>query len=231
MQIFLPEEGELKGVLYLLHGLTGNYLDWGRFSPLAHLAENLPLLIVIPEGGRSYYANYPDARAERYEDHIMDSVRSFIEQRFHVVRTEIIGGLSMGGYGAVMLALRHPDVFAGVSAHSSPFFFTNTPRPNNKDREEMAARLPKPDYDCFALARKFKEPRNSGTMPHIRFDCGSDDYLVNENRAFRDHLETLDLPFVYNEYPGKHNWNYWNNRLPEILDFAGACAERGCSHG
>lgn len=112
-------------VLYLLHGYMQNYSVWGRNLGAAYYARQIgDLIVVMPDAGNSWYVNYAqsaDGQLNNWEDHIIRDVIGHVDANF---RTEArregraIGGLSMGGYGALMLALRHPDMFVSASSTS-----------------------------------------------------------------------------------------------------------------
>jgi S-formylglutathione hydrolase FrmB len=108
-------------VLYLLHGGGGGFRDWSNYSDVAGYAER-GLILVMPEGNSSYYTNSADRPQDRYEDYIVHDLISDVESRFPAStgRTHrAIAGVSMGGFGAVVLALKHPDVFVFVGGLSS----------------------------------------------------------------------------------------------------------------
>ena len=110
-----------------------------------------------------------------------------------------IGGLSMGGYGAMRLGLRHPDLFASVWAHSSAFHIHNM--------MGEAAGGDRVDLDVFAVATQaVRRP-----MPVIGFDCGTEDTgLIEGNRQLHQHFTTLGIAHDYREHPGGHDWAYWD---------------------
>jgi putative tributyrin esterase len=114
--------GQKLTVVYLLHGGGGGFRDWSNYSDVARFAES-NLLLVMPEGGSSYYTNAVDPPRDRYEDYIVHDLISDVESRFPVALgrpNRAIVGISMGGFGAVKLALRHPDLFSFVGGISSP---------------------------------------------------------------------------------------------------------------
>ncbi|MBP9212044.1 MAG: esterase family protein, partial [Bacteroidetes bacterium] len=123
--VILPE-GYHKGeerfpVLYLLHGLGGSYTNWVEKTGLIRYAKDHRLIIVTPDGGDGWYSNSPLVPNARYEDHLMIDVIPSVEKKYRTIRTKFhrsIAGLSMGGYGAVKLALKYPGMFffaAGIS--------------------------------------------------------------------------------------------------------------------
>ncbi|HUU42680.1 MAG TPA: alpha/beta hydrolase family protein [Planctomycetota bacterium] len=221
MNLILPDRVKTRRklcVLVQLHGLSDDHTAWMRRTSIDRYVSELPLVVVMPDGGRSFYCDAPDGPA--CETFLMKDVLGFVE-RFFPVRTDrrgrAIGGLSMGGYGAMKLALKYPDRFASVVSHSSAFDFGHS---------EM--RLERPEFarilggaasggkdDLFAVAEGLDRRR----APAIRFDCGRDDGLIGSNRRFHKHLMKLKIAHRYREYPGAHNWAYWDEHIQEALRF------------
>ena len=121
MNVFLPSVGKPPyPVFYLLHGLSDDYSIWQRRTRLEVYAANLPLIIVMPDGLRNFYTDNEVGPA--YGKYIGEELPSFIEQHFRTKTTRdsrCIGGLSMGGYGALRNALKYADRYCSVHSHSS----------------------------------------------------------------------------------------------------------------
>ena len=117
------QNGSRLPVVYLLHGGNGGFRDWTNYSEVARFAEHY-LILVMPEGDESYYTNFREHAQDRYEDYIVIDLISDVGTRFPAAsgrQNRAIAGISMGGFGAVKLALKHPDLFAfagGLSPHS-----------------------------------------------------------------------------------------------------------------
>jgi putative tributyrin esterase len=110
MYVILPEGEGPFPVLYLLHGLSDDYSVWMRRTRIEVYAEKYPLIIVMPDGHRSWYVNDPRLGGLAYEDLIVKDVVGLVDRTFPTVRSRegrAVAGLSMGGYGAIMLGLRH----------------------------------------------------------------------------------------------------------------------------
>ena len=207
-------------VLYLLHGLSDNQTIWGRHVPVADLVGELPLIVVMPDGGKSFYCNNPAPGGDRYEDHIIDDVIGFVDRTFPTVASRegrAIAGNSMGGFGAFVLALRHPRTFCAAVSLSGAMGFAHGPLPKANDYvAQVAAALPAGKYDLYRLA---EHARDAGALPALRMDCGTEDFLYEDNRAFHAHLEGLHVPHEYVERPGDHSWTYWREHFGETLEF------------
>jgi putative tributyrin esterase len=221
MNVIFPHKSEFKGpfaVMYLLHGLSDDHTIWCRRTSIERYVQELPLIVVMPDGGRGFYTDAVEGMA--YERHIMEDVMGFVERMFNV-RTDregrAIGGLSMGGYGSMKLALKYPDVFGSVVAHSGVYDMRHLVRP---EAPAEFKRIFGPDPvgspdDVFALASEIDREK----LPAIRFDCGVDDGLIEHNRALHAHLEELDISHEYDEYPGAHDWAYWDEHVKEAIAF------------
>ena len=219
MNVILPEGEGPWPVLYLLHGLSDDHSAWQRRTSLERHAAALPLIIVMPDGHRSFYCNDPRPGGGRYEAHLVQDVVGFIDRTFPTIPRRggrAVAGLSMGGYGAIMLALRHPDVYSVACSHSGALFFTHRPNAKRPDVQAYAKALGPKTYDCFDLARKLKRSKRRLAL---RLDCGTDDGLLAANREFHAHLAKLGLAHEYAEFPGGHNWAYWDEHVQQTLGF------------
>ena len=130
--IVLPRDYETSGknypVLYLLHGLTSNYTAWGRLGVQYH-ARNYNLIVVMPDAGNSWYVNWAKndpGHLNNWEDYIIKDLIPHVDRNFAPIANRAgrgINGLSMGGYGAITLGLRHPDLFCTIGSHSGALRF------------------------------------------------------------------------------------------------------------
>ncbi len=222
MTVLLPQDAEGAGpypVLYLLHGLSDDDTIWTRRTSLERYVSGMPLILVMPDGGRGFYTDARNGYA--YESHIMEDVIGFVERFLPAVperNGRAIGGLSMGGYGAMKLALKHPDRFCSAVVHSSVFDIQRLLQ-DSEHADELALIFgddaAEGGNDPFRLAQE-ADPE---ALPVIRFDCGTDDRLIDHNRAFHAHLEELGVEHEYGEFPGGHEWAYWDRRVQEALQF------------
>ncbi len=224
MTVLLPDTCESEGpysVLYLLHGLSDDHTIWQRRTSVERYAADLPLIIVMPDGGRSFYCDA--AHGPAYEAHIIQDVIGFVDRFYHTKACRegrAIEGLSMGGYGALKLGLKYPDLFGSIVAHSSCPLIASEPLEGREDLEPELRRIfgDSPlggKDDLLALAERL-DPKMA---PPLRMDCGTEDFLLDQNRRFHARLEELGVPHEYEEFPGSHEWGYWDQRVQEGLAF------------
>jgi putative tributyrin esterase len=196
-------------VLFQLHGFSDDSHAWINNSNLARYLEEkaYPFLVILPDGGISYWSNV--SASERYEDFIVNDLIENIANTFNIRSGKaVIGGLSMGGNGALRLAFRHPDLFASVWSHSAALWDRKTLL------EKLAYLKNVEDLDIYEVAEK----ANKEKLPVIGFDCGRQDFLIEENRRFHQHLLSLQIPHTYKEHTGKHEWGYWDRYIKDALD-------------
>lgn len=224
--VMLPERQAGKGpypVWYLLHGLSDDYSAWLRWTSLERYVRDLPLIVVLADGHRSFYTDATDGFA--YEQAIVRDLLSFVDQHFRTVRSakgRAIGGLSMGGYGAMKLGLKYPHLFGSVNAHSGVYLHVKE-RWWEKEDNPWAAEQRRiygteqacKENDPFALAAALKPER----APAIWMDCGVDDFLLRDNRELHAHLKKLGIRHTYKEFPGGHSWAYWDEHIQQALAF------------
>jgi putative tributyrin esterase len=211
-------------VLYLLHGLSGSFDSWETRTNLVHYAEKYQFLIAMPDAGDSWYVNSATVPADRYEDFIADDFISEVETNWRVMNAphrRAIAGLSMGGYGALKFALRHPGVFAFAGSISGAL---NAPGELATERPDFAKKLSevfgpagsetRAKNDIYAMARELKPTDNL----YLYVDCGNGDWLLSSNREFAKVLSEKKFRYEYHEFPGMHSWEYWDHRLPDLLE-------------
>jgi len=218
----LPAEKKLP-VVYLLHGAGGGFRDWSNYSDVSHYAES-GLLLVMPEGESSYYTNAVDPPGDRFEDYIVQDLISDVEARFPAAAgrsNRAIVGISMGGFGAVKLALRHPDQFvfaAGISAAIDVPRRAFTVRRLQQSRHYAAIFGPsgsqtRRDNDPFYLARS----ANPAGAPYFFLTCGEQEGLLRTNREFASLLAQRHFQYEFHTARGGHDWNQWNAWLPDVF--------------
>lgn len=219
--VVMPESYTVTGkpypVLYLLHGWSGNYAGWLTEAPqLRQHAETYQMLIVCPDGGYdSWYIDSPVDSTVRYETHLTKEVVPYIDYYYHTRSDKTgraISGLSMGGHGALSLAIRHPDIF-GAAGSMAGGLDLRMFKKNNWDLEGVLGAPSEywqnwEDYSVVNLVPRLKRQ----DLPLI-IDCGLGDFFLEANREM--HQLLLDAKYLheYTERPGEHNRDYWGNAV------------------
>ena len=186
-------------VLYLLHGLTGDYKDWSTRTNLAEYSKTIPVIIVMPDAGNSWYTNAADGTS-KFEDYIATELPADVVQKYRTINSRhgrAIAGLSMGGYGALKLALKRPAQFSVVGSFSGAFEVTREGQLERLIGAAESDRLrqifgpadspTRKENDVFTLAAAL---RPAGA-PYIYIDCGTSDVLVASNRQIIEALEQV----------------------------------------
>lgn len=222
--VIIPETGTGPyPVLYLLHGLSGNHTVWVRRTSIERYVQNVPMLVVMPDTGRGWYSDSVTVPHAAYETALARDLIAFIDRTFNTVATRegrVIGGQSMGGYGAVKLALKYPHLFRAAFSHSGALLLDDAlsvaPEWKDEFRLIFGDGLTGGRDDLWAVAAN----ADRSNLPALRLDCGVGDGFLEINRTFHRHLESLGIPHDYVEHPGMHAWDYWDVHIQESIEFA-----------
>lgn len=211
--------------LYLLHGYSGSCNDWLLGSLAQEMAGKYNLAIVMPSGDNSFYLD-GKGTGRAYCQYVGQELVEYISKTFGLSNHKedtFIGGLSMGGFGAIHTGLAYPETFGKVIALSSALI-TNKIKNMQEDFKDPIA-----DYDYYTLMfgdltkldtsvnnpeyliHKSKEEGKS--IPSIYMACGTEDFLIEQNREFHNFLIKENVAVEYVEGPGVHNWDFWNRYL------------------
>jgi S-formylglutathione hydrolase FrmB len=223
-------------ILYLLHGLGDNeqtLVHSGGMNLVEDLWEQRELgefLIVTPAGGASFYINSHDGQ-RRYEDFFLQEFLPGVEKRYRALSgrgSRGIAGISMGGYGALHIAFRHPQLFAGVGAHSAALI-EKMPNISAQNSRQLSRLRVLGDAFGSPFDPAFWNQNDPVTIARtanlaglkIYFDCGSeDDYGFDSGALALDKLLTSrHIPHEFHLYSGGHNWIYFAEHLPALLAF------------
>jgi putative tributyrin esterase len=244
--IVLPttyESGDKRyPVLYLLHGLSSNYTAWARMN-VPKYAKGYDLIVVMPDAGNSWYANWAESdesQKNAWEDAIIKDLIGHIDSTYRTIAKRegrAINGLSMGGYGGLMLGLKHPDLFCSIGSHSGAVAFAKGVGDRLRSGEALRTRNTPSDQPNPAIGiegfnsqvertpkgKLFVKPEDADAydpfklvltvpkdkLPHIYIDCGTEDRLLKSNQDLVKVLMENKIPFTYAESPGAHNGPYW----------------------
>lgn len=224
-----PEmQEEQYAVLYLLHGYSGTYDNWIKKKPeLQDLASEYGVIIVCPDGQDSWYIDSPIDPKMQFETYITKELVSFIDNHYRTIadpKFRAITGLSMGGHGAMSLALKHPDIYWQCGSMSGGLDIVPFPlKWKIKDRlgvyEENKDSWK--EHSVQGIAEKLES-----TDQRIIFDCGVSDFMYNVNEALHKTLVEKKIAHDYISRPGNHSWKYWCNSIDfQMLFFSKGFAE------
>jgi putative tributyrin esterase len=225
-RVLLPKDygnGGRFPVLYLLHGVYGDYRNWDTSTGLENYARNMHFLIVMPDADNSWYTNSATVPGNRFEDYIAKDLIAEIDQKYSTIgdgHSRAIAGLSMGGYGAIKLGLNYPDLFAFAGSLSGAL---NAAQNLDALRPDFRANLrevfgeessrTRTEGDVFALLDSSHET----PYPYFYLACGTADFFLDTNRAFALQLSSRKLAYEYHETAGGHSWKYWDTALQPML--------------
>ena len=234
-------------VVYLLHGYTDNESGWVQFGEVNMAADRAiadreipPMIIVMPDGGVTWYVNdyrnkvrFEDMFIQEFIPHIDSTYRTRPEREFRGV-----AGLSMGGWGTLVYALRHPDVFAACAAFSAAVWPDDEIVSMKQDTwDKVVGPVLGPGlagnnrltphfrmYSPLELAKTL--PEDSLKKVRYYIDCGDDDFLIKGNCALHILLNDRKIPHEFRVRDGAHTWVYWRTGIVDGLSFIGRSFNR-----
>lgn len=244
--VYLPQDYETSQrtypVVYLLHGFTDDNTGWLQFGEINRYADKAiengtipPMIIIMPNGDSSWYINSYDG-AEKYEDFFIKEFMPFVEKEFRIKaekRYRGIAGLSMGGFGTLILSLKHPDLFAAAAALSAGIFsdsqllsLTDEEYSNVLGRVygrnlEGKDRLNSTWKENSVLSLVADKPGKDLSKVRYWIDCGDDDFLTTGNCLLHIALTEKQVPHEFRMRDGAHNWTYWRTGITDALHFIG----------
>ncbi|MFZ4521490.1 MAG: alpha/beta hydrolase [Bacteroidales bacterium] len=209
-------------VVYLLHGYGDIYSQWVRRVPaIKEYADQMKIMIVCPDGGiSSWYFDSPIDSDYRYDTHISKEVVKYIDEHYRTIpdrQHRAITGLSMGGHGALYLALRHPEIFGAAGSMSGGVDLR--PFPNGWDISKRIgnAITNKENWQNMSVITMVEKKQ---LLPvSMMIDCGTDDFFYHVNQQLHQKMLELKIPHDYIERPGSHSWEYWENAIEYQLVF------------
>lgn len=242
--IFLPagydHTSRRYPVLYLLHGYSDNEMGWTQFGEVEGIAtrsmetsEVTPMIIVMPDAAVTWYINDVGGK-NRYEDFFIQEFIPFVDSVYRTRATKefrAVAGLSMGGFGSLIMAMKHPDLFAACVPLSAAVWM-----------DEEIINTPDQAWDRYygdlygkglkGKARLNEHYRKNSILDIVKnntvdklktvryyIDCGDDDFLIKGNMALHAALIDKKIPHEFRVRDGGHTWSYWRTSLPEVLKF------------
>ncbi len=244
--VYLPFDYDTSSryypVVYLLHGYSDNDMGWIQFGEAHLIADEAiarrdipPMILVMPDGGAGWYVNNFD-RTVPYEDFFFKEFMGHIERTYRIrseKRYRAVAGLSMGGFGALVYGMRHPELFGSVVAFSAAvrseddYVSMDAERWGRVEglvygtslagRQRITPHLL--EYNPLHMARNTDVDKLEQLRYYI--DCGDDDFLSKGNALLHIALRERGIPHEYRVRDGDHRWSYWRTGLPEGLKFIG----------
>jgi enterochelin esterase-like enzyme len=229
-------------VLYLLHGFGDDETGWTQFGEVKAIADqqlqkNLmtEMIIVTPDAGTSWYINSFDGKV-KYEDFFINEFIPHIDATYRTraaKRFRGLAGLSMGGHGALIMAMKHPELFSTAAPLSTAIY--------TKEETLTLAEAGWNRYFEFCFGTKVGADRindhynknwilsivENGNVDELKkvkyfIDCGDKDSFIKGNMALHALLIDKKIPHEFRVREGVHNWEYWRTSLPEVLKFVTA---------
>jgi S-formylglutathione hydrolase FrmB len=218
-------------LVILLHGVYGSHWAWalkgGAHRTAARMiqaGELPPLVVAMPSDGLwGDGSGYVPHAGQDFDRWIVEDVPAAVHESVPAAgeRSPVfISGLSMGGFGALRLAAKHPEKFRAAGGHSSMTHF---------DQHRQFVEEPLESFACPTEDRSVLETmlRNRDRLPPVRFDCGTEDPLLEYNRELSAGLKSVGIDHCYEEFPGGHEWPYWEKHLEDMLRFFGRVLSGG----
>ncbi|GAB1855910.1 alpha/beta hydrolase-fold protein [Flavobacteriaceae bacterium MHTCC 0001] len=224
--VYVPKVENAKDlpVIILMHGVYGSAWIWAHKAGVHFTADKMikagdiqPFIIAMPSDGLwGDGSAYLPHNQKNFEKWIVDDVRHAVLENITSTSehsTFFISGLSMGGYGALHLGVKYPNIFKAISGHSSITHIDQMPL----FVEEPQESYPNIELDEVSVLKTILNQKDS--LPKLRFDCGKDDLLIEHNRYLHNELEANNIPHTYEEFEGKHEWSYWQEHIKDTLLF------------
>jgi putative tributyrin esterase len=214
--------------IFLFHGAYGDYSDWMRFTGIERYAQAHRVAVVMPSVSNSYYLNM--YRGERYLTYVTEELPAFVRTIFPLSdkrEDNYTAGLSMGGYGALKVALTKPESFSCTASLSGAIDLISDVKDMLSQKEQSSFRLndifanpldiENTDNDLFYLLKKLLE--KGAPIPKLFISCGVDDILYPIHLTAKQKFSKLNLDVHFEEHPGAHDWNYWDKHIQRVLDW------------
>ena len=236
--IYLPSDYDYSNreypVLYLLHGSGDDHTGWIQFGEVKSIADktnkeglSTSMIIVMPDAQRGKKGYFNDIDNNwNYEDFFFQEFIPFIEKKYRIKsekRYRAIAGLSMGGGGSFLYALRHPEMFSSSCPLSGDMGELSYGEFYNKNKEKYGKYRREKVFNYYSNHNALSVIQNQ-TIENLKsvrwyIDCGDNDFLYEGNSMVHIALKKRGVPHEYRVRDGAHNWTYWRSALPEVLSF------------
>lgn len=213
--------------LYLLHGIFGSQVDWINNTKLQLWAEEKNIVVIMPAGDNKFYLDIPEIR-DYYGQFIGEELPQMMSELFPISTQRedtFIGGLSMGGYGALRNGLKYNQRFGGIAALSpgNPLYGDN----------ELLYKMMGDEFINLIFGEESKRKESDKNIEYlikqnvssgnekqkIYLSCGTEDRMLDVTRRTRDLFEEYQYDLSYCETPGGHEWDFWNEQIKKVIDW------------
>lgn len=209
-------------VVYLLHGYSGNYKNWiDKVPQLESYADQYGLIIVTPDGNfGSWYWDSPEVADSKYETYVGKELIAFIDKEYSTISSRegrAITGLSMGGHGALYLAMRHQDTFGTAGSLSGGVDIG--PFPENWEMKKYLGTKAENTDRWEEYSVMYQSNRLIPNRLKLIISCGTEDFFYNVNVKLHEKLAYNNIPHTFMTGPGGHTWDYWTDAIQYQLLF------------
>ncbi|MBO1306283.1 esterase family protein [Enterococcus sp. 669A] len=215
-------------VLYLLHGASDDYSKWARRVPIERVTREKELIVVMADAGLSFYSNTADSY--NYWDFFSSELINFVDGHFPTVSDRehrMVAGLSMGGFGSLKLGILNPEKFSKIGSFSGAAMPDELYTNSFSEHKFIQTKNTAANFieNGFGPASEFNESANdllyqlkkAKDLPKMYISCGDSDFLIEMNRAFHQTLNEMEIPHTYEEWPGDHDWDFWEESLKRFV--------------
>ena len=230
--VILPENYTNKKhypVVYLLHGYSDNYAKWVKTVPaIKTLSTEYQFIIVCPDGGySSWYFDSPIDSTCQYESYITRDLLPYIDTHYTTIpnrTSRAITGLSMGGHGALYLAIRNPNLFGNAGSMSGGVDLRTSTKAYDISKRIGTIDANHAEWDNRSVINMVNDLKNNEL--NLIIDCGVSDFFYQINAGLHRRLLALKIDHDYIERPGEHNWLYWDNSIRYQFLYFDRCFQR-----
>jgi S-formylglutathione hydrolase FrmB len=229
VEVILPEADQgigvtasgtaaLPRVLYLLHGYSDDHTIWQRRTSIERYAASHNLAVIMPAVNHSFYCN--ETNGERYWDYVSEELPAQMQRFFRLSdkpEDTFVAGLSMGGYGAMKLALSHPERFGAAASFSGASDIVSMSRRRADDWRRIFGRASVKGSDCD-LYHLMKANADAPHKPRLYVSCGTADFLYDQHRRFVPALRKCGWDVTsYEEPDAVHEWGFWDREVAKFI--------------
>ncbi len=223
-RVIIPSSGNIKEmpVLLLLHGYTGNYLDWSLKSDVSLLADEYKVVFIMPSAYNSFYNDIPNG--EKYYTAIVDEILPHARELFNLTNEyekTMVAGLSMGGYGALKIGLANLSKFRYIGSFSGCVLLEDIYKNNDEGNDKIKKVLgPFEAFNESISDIAYQTRIKKDEIKELYIYCGTSDFLYEPNVRYLKLLAELKIKYYYYTDDDGHTWQAWNKNLHLFLKWA-----------